>query len=561
MGDTNDILRQVRQVADELQLTGLRPLIAACERRLTARTGLDVAVFGRFKAGKSSFLNHLIGRPVLPIGVVPLTAVITRLRPGPEERVTVRFLDQGERRVPLADLGQYVGETENPNNEKQVAAVTVELPELERWRPLEFVDTPGLGSALAHNTEVALDWLPQVGAALVAISADAPLSERDLDLIAGLRQYTPRVVLLLTKADLLDAAQRAEVRRFVSTQLRRRWNDEPPVFFYSIRPAEARLQRALERELLTPLIRQGDQASAEIARHKLRALVHRTADYLRVARAAATQAESAREALRKRLRTERAALADFREELQVLGHQWAAGALEFYHQQLAADQQALQTRMAAGLREQFPRWRLPLPAFTRAYGEWLAAFLRRELTTLSRARRDMFRRPLEKTRQHLERALRAFQDRLAEHVQASLGLSLKPHALVLEVPEPEEPPIRVNAGFMVPMDLLGYLVPMTLVRPWVERRFLRRARWEVKKNLSRLAADWQDRIRAGIEELNAQALRQAETELATLARLADQAPDRSESLRRMATALEAASIECQAHPAPSRDNIGAAATA
>jgi hypothetical protein len=83
----------------------------------------------------------------------------------------------------------------------------------------------------------------------------------------------------------------------------------------------------------------------------------------------------------------------------------------------------------------------------------------------------------------------------------------------------------------------------------------------VKKNLSRLAADWQDRIRAGIEELNAQALRQAETELATLARLADQAPDRSESLRRMATALEAASIECQAHPTPSRDNIGATATA
>jgi len=68
-----DILDRIANSADELKLASLRPQIVACRNQLHAHNGIDVAVFGRFKAGKSSFLNHLTGRDVLPIGVVPLT--------------------------------------------------------------------------------------------------------------------------------------------------------------------------------------------------------------------------------------------------------------------------------------------------------------------------------------------------------------------------------------------------------------------------------------------------------------------------------------------------------
>src|SRR5208282_2151217 len=89
-----DILNRVTALADELKLANLQPQIAACRNQLRSDDdGIDVAVFGRFKAGKSSFLNHLTGRDVLPIGVVPLTAVITRLRFGASERAKVSFLD------------------------------------------------------------------------------------------------------------------------------------------------------------------------------------------------------------------------------------------------------------------------------------------------------------------------------------------------------------------------------------------------------------------------------------------------------------------------------------
>ena len=80
------ILERVLGLANELKLANLQPQIVACRNQLQAGDGIDVAVFGRFKAGKSSFLNSLAGRTVLPIGVVPLTAVVTRLRYGPAEK-------------------------------------------------------------------------------------------------------------------------------------------------------------------------------------------------------------------------------------------------------------------------------------------------------------------------------------------------------------------------------------------------------------------------------------------------------------------------------------------
>ena len=85
-----------------------------------------------------------------------------------------------------------------------MAAIKVELPCLAGFRGLTFVDTPGLESVLAHDTDASMRWLPNIGLALVAVSVDPPLSQRDIELLRKLYKYTPNVSILLTKVDLLD---------------------------------------------------------------------------------------------------------------------------------------------------------------------------------------------------------------------------------------------------------------------------------------------------------------------------------------------------------------------
>ena len=534
----DNILNRVSGLAGELKLASLQPQIAACRKQFNGGSrSIDVAVFGRFKAGKSSFLNHLTGRNVLPIGVVPLTAVITRLRFGPSERAEVRFLNGKKKEIPLNEIRLYVGEDKNPNNEKQVASVDIELPALQQLDPLQFVDTPGLGSAFSHNTAATREWLPNVGAALVAISSDAPLSERDLELLDELRQHTPKIVLLLTKADLLNEAQRSEVMDFVRQQLLQKWKAELPVYFYSVRPEERGLKKELEQKLFSPLIQHRDEAADQIARHKILSLLAQTLNYLRVALAAATQAESARQSLRDKLADERRQFDLFREELQVLSRKWSAEALNQSLLKLKPQQEALQEQITTGLQAQLPQWPSRLPPLLRTWREWLQNILNRELTEISSAEKATFLEPLKRVEQHLMRTLQALQHRLAGHVQAALGVTLAPHDIVLEVPEPAAPPIDigyVDAAF----SLISPLIPMSLFRSTIERSLLRKSRWETEKNLSRLASNWRDRVAKGINELTRQAEQQALDELAALEHTLKQSASKAPELRQAIAELE-----------------------
>jgi GTP-binding protein EngB required for normal cell division len=527
----NGILDRVAELAGQFHLVNLRPQITACQNQLGAPERIDVAVFGRFKAGKSSFLNHLAGRAVLPIGVLPLTAIVTRLRYGPAERAAVRFLDGTTKSIPLDDIGLYVGENENPRNSRQVAGVEVELPALQSFAPLEFVDTPGLGSAFTHNTEAALHWLPNVGAALVAVSADAPLSERDLDLLEQLRRHTPKIALLLTKADLLSESQRSEVREFLRRQLAEHWGDSGlPVFFYSIKPGFLELKTILVERLLEPLRQDRGAAADQILQHKLTSLISQALDYLRVALAAATQAEASQQALHDRLLEEREQFDALREELHLLAHDVAGQALEQSVQRLQPIQRTLQAKITAELETQFRQWRLRLPPLLDTWRAWLNDFLSRELSDVSLAQRGMFCEPLHKARKRLTRALRAFQDRLAEHVKAALGVTLTRREFALEVREPSAPPVNVSYAFDAAFATIGWLIPLALFRKPIEGVLLRKARWEAEKNLSRIAADWQTRVSAGVQELRRQAEQYALNELATLEQMLAQGQSKQPQL-------------------------------
>jgi GTP-binding protein EngB required for normal cell division len=519
---------RVAALAAEFGLASLEPLIDAC--RAAQGSGLDVAVVGRFKAGKSSLLNRLAGRELLPVGVLPVTAVVVRLTCGAEDRAVARFLDGSARDIPLAELDAFASERGNPRNEKGVASVEVFLPSLSPLAPLSFVDTPGLGSALAHNDAATMKWLPKVGTAVVAVSCDAPLAEQDLVLLDELRRHTPRIDLLLTKADLLDEAQRGEVLDFVRRELRRRWGAEPPVRLYSVKPSCAELATAFERDLLRPLARDHARARAEVARHKAAALLDRALDGLRVALAAAESAQASRDALRRALAAERGALGLLREELQAPAAREAERALGRAHRALAPLTAALGEELRAALRAELARWPRSLPPLLAAWRSWLNDALAARLAEESRKFFPAFLAPARTVEESLRRSLEAQRHRLAEEVRRALGVELPARAVVLETPARTAPPVRigfVDAAFV----LISPLVPMRLFGPWVERWLMRRTRWEAEKNLSRLASDWSVLFSESVRALAREAERQALLDLSLLEQALDSEPARAPCLR------------------------------
>lgn len=197
------------------------PHIAARAQRLAERirTGqFHVAVVGEFKRGKSTLINALLGAPVLPVGVLPLTAVATAVSHG-EPGATVVYLDGRREQIGLDALGDYVTETANPDNRLGVARVEVHIDADLLRTGLVLVDTPGVGSIHEHNTTAALDAYGDADGAIVVLAADTPLSDAEHDTLKYFSGRGARTFVVLNKADHLAAAEVEQVRAFVAAAI------------------------------------------------------------------------------------------------------------------------------------------------------------------------------------------------------------------------------------------------------------------------------------------------------------------------------------------------------
>jgi hypothetical protein len=201
---------------DELAVQGTdqdREQIAALRDRLDAAR-LRVLVAGEVKRGKSTLINALLGRAVLPAGVTPLTAVATTVRYGDDPHAEVRFADGHEEKQPLTALPELVTERGNPGNRRHIAAVTVYLDAPVLAGGVELVDTPGTGSVFAWDTAAAHEALDIMDAAVFVLTADPPVSAAERDLYAKVAGLSVATFTVLNKADHLEAAGLAEAAEF-----------------------------------------------------------------------------------------------------------------------------------------------------------------------------------------------------------------------------------------------------------------------------------------------------------------------------------------------------------
>ena len=187
-------------------------LVALLDRLDAAR--LRVLVAGEAKRGKSTLINALLGRAVLPSGVTPLTAVTTTVRYGDDERAEVRFLDGHDEKHPLDALADLVTERGNPGNRRGIAGVTVYLAAPVLAGGVELVDTPGTGSVFEWGTETAHEALRSMDAAVFVLTADPPVSASERDLLGRVAGLSVATFAVLNKADHLDEAGLAEAVEF-----------------------------------------------------------------------------------------------------------------------------------------------------------------------------------------------------------------------------------------------------------------------------------------------------------------------------------------------------------
>jgi hypothetical protein len=159
--------------------------------------------------------------------------------------------------------------------------------------------------------------------------------------------------------------------------------------------------------------------------------------------------------------------------------------------------------------------------------------MREEIKFISRAEQHHFFGTLKKAHAGLSRSLEAFRTFLDENIQKVLGVRLADVEWKIDIVEPERPDVVATKSFDIHLDLIWFIIPMFIFRRFFEKHFVSGVPWEVEKNLSRLAAQWEKVINGAIEAMRKQAITYVQEELTTIESLLSKTEGQTDDIRQL----------------------------
>jgi tRNA U34 5-carboxymethylaminomethyl modifying GTPase MnmE/TrmE len=260
-----------------------RAILAKLDKALarTEEGRLRVAMLGQFKRGKSTLLNALLGIPLLPTGITPVTAIPTYIRFAGHPSLQMEF-DGGQQPLHSTDssafssiLARYVSESANPGNGEQVRGVEIAVNSAVFSDRVILIDTSGVGSTFLHNSRTAEAVLGDCDVGIFVVSADPPITEVELGYLDNIRRLIPKLYFVLNKVDLLSRDDRDVALSFLARVLEDKLPRAPRIFPMSATTALLAEQEGERAALAAPADSIIDASALAFVRFMPRALRER----------------------------------------------------------------------------------------------------------------------------------------------------------------------------------------------------------------------------------------------------------------------------------------------
>jgi len=221
--ESDHILSQISWI--ESELIRINPDFGgyAKECFLACTRPLQLAVVGEYSAGKSTFLNALLGEQILPSGVLPTTGAPIYIRQGESASFTMKFYNGQHTQYNIERLHDMSSRAESGGLHEDFSAV--ELIELYHPSPLLrevfFVDTPGLNAPNEEDAQLTERILETSDAIIWLTSAEQVLNNTEQQTLKRFSErYQDKALCVISKIDLVDRGDRQEVLTYARTQMK-----------------------------------------------------------------------------------------------------------------------------------------------------------------------------------------------------------------------------------------------------------------------------------------------------------------------------------------------------
>ena len=246
-------LVQLRELADELQSTSASEQVMELFTTLE-REQFEIMVVGEFNNGKSTFVNALLGREVLPAAVRPTTAILNKIYYNEEPQYRIHFRDtmkppmvltESQFRNIVAPEDVWENDPLKVETIKRNISLIQEIDHAEIGQSLDIckhgvvlVDSPGTNDLDPGREAITNYYIPKCDAAIIVFNAQRALSESEMSFIQHriLASDVRKLFFILNFKDLLNEVELQRVKDYVTNRLSK-VVVEPRVFAISSRHA------------------------------------------------------------------------------------------------------------------------------------------------------------------------------------------------------------------------------------------------------------------------------------------------------------------------------------
>lgn len=186
----------------------------------------QVAVVGEFKRGKTSFINALLRKQILPADVVPATATINRITYGDVPSSYIRWKDgRPDEKVGIERLSDYITKLTDSSamQARNIREAVVRYPCRFCENNVDLIDTPGMNDDDLMNN-VTIRQLSDIDLAIVTLDPNAPVSNTEAGFIAKLVESDQicQIVFVISKIDTIFSGHRERLLALIQQRLQER---------------------------------------------------------------------------------------------------------------------------------------------------------------------------------------------------------------------------------------------------------------------------------------------------------------------------------------------------
>lgn len=191
-----------------------------------AKEPMKIAITGQFSSGKSTFLNALLSKNIIPTGITPVTSKVNYIRYKDEYIVQVKYKDGREAFHPASNIANF---TDQRGEVEDIDYLTLFAP-LPLLKDIVFVDTPGLNSQSASDTLVTHNVLKDVDGIiwLTLIDNAGKMSEAEV-LEEYLNAYKNKSLCVLNQKDKFTPEQVEQTTNYVKESFKKYFSEVIPI--------------------------------------------------------------------------------------------------------------------------------------------------------------------------------------------------------------------------------------------------------------------------------------------------------------------------------------------